>query len=96
MTKNDLIRLVHLTLRDYSLCDVSYAVNAIFEAMKIALKKNERIEIRGFANLTVRNRKSRWGRNPKTGKAVHLPPRKIVFLKVGKELKEMLMVQHKR
>ncbi|MDI6775738.1 MAG: HU family DNA-binding protein [Syntrophales bacterium] len=92
MTKNDLIRQVQVTLRDYPLRDVSYAVNVIFEAMKMALKRNERIEIRGLGNFTVRNRKFRWGRNPKTGKTVQIPPRKVAFFKVGKELREM--VQH--
>ena len=92
MTKNDLSRQVQVTLRDYPLRDVSYAVNIIFEAMKSALKRNERIEIRGFGNFTVRNRKFRWGRNPKTGKAVQIPPRRVAFFKVGKEIKEM--IQH--
>jgi len=93
MTKNELIREVHVTLRDYHLRDVSYAVNVIFEAMKMALKKNERIEIRGFGNFTVRNRKPRRGRNPKTGTTVQIPPRKVAFFKVGKELKGMVEAQ---
>ncbi|MFA4915486.1 MAG: HU family DNA-binding protein [Syntrophales bacterium] len=93
MTKIELIKEVQVTLKDYRLRDVSCAVNVIFEAMKNALTKNERIEIRGFGNFTVRNRRSRWGRNPKTGTTVQIPPRKALVFKVGKELKEMVKDQ---
>lgn len=52
-----------------------------------ALKRGERIEIRGFGNLTIRERKARLGRNPKSGAEVKLENRKIPFFKTGKELK---------
>jgi len=52
-----------------------------------ALKRGERIEIRGFGNMTVRERKSRIGRNPKSGAEVTLENRKAPFFKTGKELR---------
>ena len=87
MTKNDLIIKVQEALKVYSRQDAAYAVNIIFDSMVEALKRGERIEIRGFGNMTVRERKSRLGRNPKSGEAVKLENRKIPFFKTGKELR---------
>jgi hypothetical protein len=49
----------------------------LYEMQIEALKKGERIEIRGFGSFHIRTRKSREGRNPKSGQAVHVPEKKI-------------------
>jgi integration host factor subunit beta len=54
------------------------------------LRKEDKIEIRGFGSFTIRVRKAKEGRNPKTGEKVFIPQKKIPFFKVGKELREML------
>jgi integration host factor beta subunit len=90
MTRKDLINKVHETLKVYSYEDVAYSVNIIFESLADALKRGERVEIRGFGNLTIRQRKSRLGRNPKSGAPVKLAERKVPFFKTGKELREMV------
>jgi len=66
------------------------AVNIIFDSMVDALRKGERIEVRGFGNFTVRERKPRMGRNPKSGASVELGERRVPFFKTGKELKLMV------
>jgi DNA-binding protein HU-beta len=43
------------------------AVDSVFEAMKAALKKDDRIELRGFGVFTIKPRKTGIGRNPRTG-----------------------------
>jgi len=63
-------------------------VDTIFDGMRESLEKGERIEIRGFGSFTVRDYGGYKGRNPKTGKVVDVPPRKLPHFKVGKELKE--------
>jgi integration host factor subunit beta len=88
MTKRDLIAKVQDLLKEYPRKDVAQAVEIVFESMVDAMKKNERIEIRGFGNFTVRTREPRRGRNPMTGASVDVPPRRFPFFKVGKELKE--------
>ncbi len=65
-------------------------VDLLFDAMKEALSRGERIEIRGFASFIMRNYEGYKGRNPKTGKTVEVPPKRLPFFKVGKELKEMV------
>jgi len=63
-------------------------VNTIFDSMTESLEKGERIEIRGFGSFTVREYAAYKGRNPKTGKVVDIPPKRLPHFKVGKELRE--------
>jgi nucleoid DNA-binding protein len=62
--------------------------------MTDAIKRGERIELRGFGSFEVRERKPRMGRNPKSGAEVKLEERKVPFFKTGKELR--LMVNNKK
>ncbi|PKN53448.1 MAG: integration host factor subunit beta [Deltaproteobacteria bacterium HGW-Deltaproteobacteria-13] len=94
MTKNDLIKRLQEELKTYSLKDVNYAVEIIFDSMTDAIKRGERIELRGFGSFVVRERKPRMGRNPKSGAEVKLQERKVPFFKTGKELR--LMVDNKK
>ena len=65
------------------------AVETVFEAMKSALGKGERIELRRFGVFNVRPRKTGIGRNPRTGQEVSIPPGKAVRFKPGKELQSI-------
>ena len=94
MTKNDLIKKLQEQLETYSLKDVTFVVNIIFDSMIDAIKRGERIELRGFGSFVVRERKPRMGRNPKSGAQVKLAERKVPFFKTGKELR--LMVNNKK
>jgi integration host factor subunit beta len=60
----------------------------MFDAMVDALRKGEGIEIRGFGSFSIRAYKEYQGRNPRTGEAVHVRPKRLAFFKVGKELRE--------
>lgn len=88
MNKSDLVATIGQKLPNLSGKDVEVIINSIFDSMTDALSKDERIEIRGFGSFEVRVRKSRIGRNPKTGQSVNVSERKVPFFKVGKELKE--------
>lgn len=63
-------------------------INTIFDAMASAMLSGERIEIRGFGSFVIKEYKAYMGRNPKTGDAIAVKPKKLPFFKVGKELKE--------
>jgi integration host factor subunit beta len=63
-------------------------VNVVFDSMEAALKRGERIEIRGFGSFEIRNYRPYEGRNPRTGVTVKVKPKRLPFFKVGKELKE--------
>ncbi len=63
-------------------------VQVVFESMEAALKRGERIEIRGFGSFELRSYRPYEGRNPRTGVRVSVRPKRLPFFKVGKELKE--------
>ncbi|MGH9796597.1 MAG: HU family DNA-binding protein [Candidatus Polarisedimenticolia bacterium] len=65
-------------------------VNTVFESIVEALRKDEKIELRGFGSFRIRQRRSRQGRNPKTGDRVDVPAKRIPYFKPGKELKELI------
>jgi DNA-binding protein HU-beta len=65
------------------------AVETVFEAMKNALGRGERIELRRFGVFNVKPRKTGIGRNPRTGQQVNIPPGKAVRFKPGKELQAL-------
>ncbi len=65
-------------------------VNLIYKKMKDTMVSGGRIEIRGFGSFVVKEYQSYQGRNPKTGEKIAVPPKKLPFFKVGKELKERI------
>ncbi|MCB0310186.1 MAG: integration host factor subunit beta [Bdellovibrionales bacterium] len=65
-------------------------VNLIYRKMRDALVSGGRIEIRGFGSFVVKEYEAYQGRNPKTGEKIEVPPKKLPFFKVGKELKERI------
>ena len=65
-------------------------VDLMFKGFINELKNGGRIEIRGFGSFSIRRYKAYKGRNPKTGKAVDVKPKRLPFFKVGRELKKMV------
>jgi integration host factor subunit beta len=65
-------------------------VNLIYKKMKDTMVGGGRIEIRGFGSFVVKEYQAYQGRNPKTGEKISVPPKKLPFFKVGKELKERI------
>jgi DNA-binding protein HU-beta len=88
MIKVDLVNRVAET-SDVSRVKAALAVDTIFAAMKSALSKGKRIELRGFGVFQVRDRKRGIGRNPKTGVEVAIAPGKTVRFKPGKGLRNL-------
>jgi integration host factor subunit beta len=95
MTKSDLIERVAIQVPHVSKKDTETVVNTIFDCMTEALRKGDRIEIRGFGSFQVKVREAREGRNPKTGEEVKIPAKRTPFFKVGKELKERIEAKRK-
>lgn len=87
MNKSELIEAL-AEKAELPLRDASAITNTILETMSDALAQGESIEIRGFGSFIVKEYKAYNGRNPKTGDKIEVPPKKLPFFKVGKELKE--------
>jgi integration host factor subunit beta len=65
-------------------------VDAVFSSIVDALQRGDKIELRGFGSFRVRRRRSRTGRNPKTGQGVLVPAKAVPSFKPGKELRELI------
>ncbi len=91
MKKSDLITRIGERFPDLSREDAAASVNLIIGAMHLALVKQQRVEIRGFGSFYVANRAPRAGRNPKTGKKVHIPEKRVPRFRAGKELRERVV-----
>ncbi len=89
MTKSELIDAV-ARRNQITKSRAELVVNCVFDSMTAALERGEGIEIRGFGSFTVREYKPYNGRNPRTGRAVPVPEKRLPFFKVGKELKELV------
>ena len=89
MTKSELIDAVARRSK-ITKSRAEQVVNCVFESMTSALERGEGIEIRGFGSFTVRQYRPYNGRNPRTGKSVPVPEKRLPFFKVGKELKELV------
>ena len=89
VTKADLVeeiaRVLELPRKESEL-----VVETIFESIIQALQGGDKIEIRGFGSFRTRQRQGRIGRNPKTGARVEVPPKRILFFKPSKELKDFV------
>ncbi len=88
MTKSELVERLVETSTALSRKESELVVNIIFDSMCDALKKGEKVEIRGFGSFTIREREAREARNPKSGDVVRIPAKRTPFFKTGKELRE--------
>ncbi len=89
MNKSQLIELI-ATKTEMTKKKAEDVVNLIFDSMVEAMKRGERIEIRGLGSFVVKEYGAYIGRNPRTGESIQVKPKKLPFFKVGKELKEMV------
>lgn len=88
MTKSELVEKIVESNSVLTRKESELVVNLVFDAMSAALKKGEKVEIRGFGSFTVRERGPREARNPKSGEVVRIPAKRTPFFKTGKELRE--------
>lgn len=88
MIKLDIVNAV-VSRTEITRTKAEQAVETVFEAMKNALGRGDRIELRRFGVFNVKPRKTGIGRNPKTGEEVRIPPGKAVRFKPGKELQSL-------
>lgn len=92
MTKSELIEQLSERVGILNRRDSEMVVNLVFDAIADALKKGDKVEIRGFGSFTVRERDARTARNPKSGDLVSIPAKKTPFFKTGKDLRERVNI----
>lgn len=89
MTKADLVEEVS-RITEVKRKESEVIVETIFDSIMSALRKKDKVEIRGFGSFRTRQRRGRIGRNPKTGEKVEVPPKTIPFFKPSKDLKDLI------
>lgn len=95
ITRSELIEILadKFAMSELSKSDVSLSVKELIQFMSTSISAGHRIEIRGFGSFTLRIRKPRMGRNPKTGEPVPLGAKYAPHFKPGKDLKERVKDQ---
>ena len=89
MTKSDMIDAVAKAAK-LSKRTGGSAVNATFESLARAIKKDKRFQVPGFGTFSVRSRKARKGRNPQTGAVITIKASRTVRFKPAPALKKGL------
>lgn len=90
MTKADLIERVQTSRPDLSKRQVAEVVDAVFDNLVRAIRKDKRFNMPGFGTFTVKRRAGRVGRNPQTGAEIQIAPTKTVGFRPAPELKKAL------
>ena len=88
MTRSQLIARLAKRRESLSNADVEVAVKSMLEHLAEHLAGGGRIEIRGFGSFSLRPRRARLARNPRTGAPVSTPAGHAVHFRPGKALRE--------
>lgn len=90
MLRSELITVMAARHTNLAHSEVEEMVDIIFDEIARALERGDRVELRGFGAFSVRERDARQGRNPRTGQAVKVEPKRAPFFRCGKELRQKL------
>ena len=75
-------------LTSLGLGEAKELVEMFFEEVRGALERGEGVKLSGFGNFTLRDKKQRPGRNPKSGEAIPVSARRVVTFRPGQKLKQ--------
>jgi integration host factor beta subunit len=89
MIKADLVNRIAQEM-NISKQEAETGINLFFQTIKEALQRGEEIELRGFGSFRFRQRSARSGRNPRTGDPVQVPPKKVLYFKPSKLMKNQI------
>lgn len=89
MNKAELIENI-AKASDCSKASAGRALDAVLRGITSALKRGESVEIAGFGAFRVDKRRSRTGRNPRTGAVIKINAAKVVRFKAGKGLRDIV------
>lgn len=87
MNKSELVEYIAASA-DISKAAAARSLDAVIEAVKDTLKKNDSVTLVGFGTFSVGERAARSGRNPRTGEVIKIKSAKIPKFKAGKALKD--------
>ena len=90
MQKSDLLEKLNTQDISFSTSDSKIALDSLINHLSNLLSEKQRIEIRGFGAFSVRERNPIRGRNPKSGKAIELESRSLIYFRPSKMIKNRI------
>ncbi len=87
MTKTELVDAVAVGAK-ISKAAATKAIDSLIKGITKALKKGDKVTLVGFGTFSVKKRKARKGRNPRTGAEIKIPAAKTPKFSAGKALKQ--------
>ena len=86
IVKSKLLKQLSNNYPNFLKKDLEKFTNIILNEIKRALKKGDRVELRGFGVFSTNTQKARISRNPRSGEKVHTPEKKTIHFKMSKDL----------
>ena len=86
IVKSKLLNQLKKSYPNFLKKDLDKVVSVILNEIKQALKRGDRVELRGFGMFSTNIQKARISRNPKTGEKVNTPEKKTIHFKMAKEM----------
>ena len=86
IVKSKLLKQLSENYPNFLKKDLEKFTDIILSEIKRALKRGERVELRGFGMFSTNIQKERISRNPKTGEKVNTPEKKTIHFKMSKDL----------
>ena len=92
LTKKDLVNLVYMQV-GFSKIISENLIDEFFSSIIQNLKKEKKLKISKFGTFSIRKKRSRIGRNPKTKEEKVITERSVVLFKASKEFKELINIK---
>jgi len=86
IVKSKLLKQLSKNWPNFLQKDLSKFTEIILSEIKQALRRGDRVELRGFGIFSTNTQKARISRNPKTGEKVNTPEKKTIHFKMAKEM----------
>ena len=93
LTKKDLVNRIYMQI-GFSKEITENLVDEFFSLIVLNLKKEKQLKISNFGTFSIRFKKSRIGRNPKTKEAKTISERKVVLFKPSKDFKKLINISN--
>ena len=86
IVKSNLLSQLKKSYPNFLKKDLEKVVSVVLNEIKQALKRGDRVELRGFGMFSTNIQKARISRNPKTGEKINTPEKKTIHFKMAKEM----------
>ena len=90
MNKSDLVVKISKKQAHLKRVDIEEATDQLTGLISNALRRNDRIEIRGFGTFSTRKRDARLARNPKTGSSIAVNSKSHLYFRPSKLLRQLV------